>query len=180
MAFHTALLADLRTDLITAAVPGDLISVMRGERLITGLALGVAGAPATHVLLEGNPSVPQVYAMNAFGNQIRAFHLSAGGRLLLDIADSEADVRRLRDYVGCLGLTREGLVLCASGGRNGWREEIQVYVSMSTFALLEPQHELLLGAQWLTNWSVSYQTATNSVVVVLQNPVWPEDVRGVR
>ncbi len=180
MSFPTAVLEDIRADVITTAVPGALVSVVREERLITGVALGAAGAAATHVLLEEDRGVPWVYAMNAMGAQTRALHRAGAGRLLLDITDNEAEVRQMRSHVGCLGLASAGLVLGAASGKDGWRDYIQAFVSLSTFAVIDPRHELVLGAQWLTNWSLSYRTPTDDVVRLLGNPPWQEAGRAAQ
>lgn len=175
MAFPTSLLGDVRADGLAAAVSGTLLSFVRNEQVITGLALGAADAPATHVLLDGEHGVPWVVAVSAMAARTKALHLPAAGRLLLDVSDNEADVRQLRDYVGCLGMTSNGLVACATGGRDEWRDNIQTYVNLGSLSLGVPNHELMNESKWLTNWSLSYRTATDQVVRLLGNPQWPQE-----
>lgn len=174
MTFPTILLSGVRVDKLAAAVPGTLVAFLRSERVMTGLALGSAAAPATHVLVEGDGGVPWVVALNAMGARTKAFHAPAAGRVLLDVSDNEADVRQLRDYVGCLGMTGNGLVASATGGRDEWGNNIQMYVNLGSLSLVEPNHELMDESKWLTNWSLSYRTATDQVVRLLGNPPWPQ------
>jgi len=174
MAFPTVFLGEVQAGNLGGAASGTLVSFLRNEQVVTGIALGTVGAPATHVLLEGDGGVPWLYAVDAMGAQVKVLHFAATGRLLLDVSDNEADGRQLNSYVGCLGMTSEGLIVCAAGGRDGWREHIQSFVRLDTLSPVDVRPELLFDAKWLTNWSLSYRTAKEQPMRLLGNPQWPQ------
>jgi hypothetical protein len=175
MGFPTTRIDDIRVGEMRTATAGSLVSVLRQHKVVTGLALGAADAPADQLLVETD-GVPWVYAIDAMG-ATRALHVNDASGLVLDIGDDDVDGNRLPNYVGCLGLTTEGLVVCAAAGRDGFREYAQVFVSLTTHRLLETRHELLLGAVWFTNWSLSYRDPTDRLTRLVGNPQWPDAVR---
>jgi hypothetical protein len=175
MAFPTTRISNIRVGEMQTATGGSLVSVLRQHVVVTGLALGATDAPANQLLVETD-GMPWVYAIDAMG-ATRALHVNDVTGLVLDIGDDEADGNRLPNYVGCLGLTTQGLVVCAAGGRDGFREYVQVFVSLATHQLLETRHELLLGAVWFTNWSLSYCDPTNRLTRLVGNPRWPDGIR---
>lgn len=175
MAFPTMPLGDVRAGRLAGAAPGTLVSFVRNGQIVTGLALGTADTPATHVLFEGEGGVPWGITLDAMGARTKALHIPIAERLLLDVGDDEADGRQLRDYVGCLGMTSNGLVVCATGGKDSWRGNIQMYVDVASLSFIEPNDDLVHESKWLTNWSLSYRTATDQVVRLLGNPQWPQE-----
>lgn len=106
-----------------------------------------------------------------------ALHTDPTVGLVLDIGADEVDANRLPNYVGSVGLTVEGLVVCASAGPDDFRGHIQAFVSLTTFRVLETRHGLLLGATWFTQWSLSCRDANDVLTRVVGNPEWPEAAR---
>lgn len=69
MASPTMPLGDVRAGRLAGAAPGTLVSFVRNGQIVTGLALGTADTPATHVLFEGEGGVPWGIAYSCRGDQ---------------------------------------------------------------------------------------------------------------
>jgi len=175
MTFPTTALSRIRVGDFATARPGQLISFAREHAIFTGIALGEPDAPATHMLVELD-GLPRLYAFGQMRNAL-ALHSDPSDRLVLDIGADEVDANRLPSYVGSIGLTADGLVVCVSAGPDGFRGHVHALVSLTTFRVLETRHELFVGATWFTHWSLSCRDANDVLTRVAGNPEWPENAR---
>lgn len=173
MPIAPVLLDRVRVGDIDSAAPGVLLGVPRADAMLVGVAVGQADA-TSHILVNETDGRLVLYATA----RMRAPHvLHIKGEFILEMGSDEIEVRGLQSYVGCLGLSSAGLVVCASMGVNNFREDIPAYVRLDTWQQTDPTVNLLHESTWRTSWSLSVRDASDRMVRVVGNNSWPEGAR---
>ncbi len=174
MAFPLTTLADIRAGDLASATPGSLVSLPWEHQMLTGLALGEPGAAASGILVDVD-GMPSVRSLQDFWEPF-ALH-GDKPELVLDIRDDEVDARRLHNHLGTLALTSEGMMVVAATSRDAFARAVPGLICLKTFRVLGARHDLYSRTVWLTSWSLMVRDATDNLVRVVGNPVWPDALR---
>lgn len=153
------------------ASSGRVVGVERSREWQIGITVGTPGA--MQVLL--NDSEGRANAIDLVSPRMtRVLDLGPASDLLLTIDKDEGEARRWEHVIGCLGVTRHGLVLCAAGGRGPFGDWRAVFVGMeSDWNVLSEVQDLVHHGLWFTQWQLSMLDGLNHPRRVVGNPVWP-------
>ena len=150
---------------------GRVVAVERIREWRVGISVGTA--EAMQVLLS-DPSNRAHLVNLASLRMERLLDLGAASDLLLTLDKDEGEARHWDHVVGCMGVTRHGLVLCAAGGRGDlgrWRTE---FISMeSGWTVLSEVQDLVPHGRWFTQWHLSLLDAHERQHRIVGNPNWP-------
>lgn len=175
MAFPATALGDVRIGELASATPGSLVSFPLEHKVLAAVVLGEPGAAATHLLadVEGMPSIlPMANLRN-----VPVLHVEPKERLILEIGDDEASAHHLPNYLGCLALTNEGMVVQASIGASTFHRHASARACLTTFRFLANTNDFFPNTTWFTNWSLSVRDVNKRLIRIVGNPVWPDAVR---
>jgi len=171
-------LSRVRTIAGSEASSGRVVAVERSREWQVGITVGTA--ENMQVLLndpEGRANTVDLVSLR----MTRLLDLGPASDLLLTVDKDEGEARRWDHVVGCLGVTRQGLVLCAAGGRGPFGDWRAVYIGMeSDWAVLSDVQDLAHHGLWFTQWQLSLMDARDHPHRIVGNPVWPERQRQER
>lgn len=169
MAIPVTKIGQLRVGPLAGARPGTISYFRRSQELFTYLAFGAEGG-ATQLLIQNAQGELRCYGVPAGGPN--ALHLDDRGQLRIEIREEVADQRRLVDYVGCLGASPGGFIICA-GASGTFRESVPAYFSLQNWEPISLEGQAFFETVWFTNWSLSYLDEAKCLNRVLGSPPWP-------
>lgn len=170
-------------DAIGAGVPqqaalGSVLGILNDRTLVYGWVVG-QGAQGTHAVVTNEDGLPVAWSLNHIG-VASVLLVTPGAPLLLTVDSNEANVHVLRDFVGCLGLTEHGPMLCVGGPRDAWGHRVPTYVDLRTGEIRDDMAAVAARAVWLTTWSLSMEGADHQMTRIIGNPDWPAVARQQR
>lgn len=175
MAFPTMTLNRVRGGELADATPGSLVGILWDRRMRTGVALGEPGVAASHLLVDED-GIPTVYAFAAIGNP-HVLLVDMNGQMLLDIPTTEFDTNRLSQRVGQLALTKDGPMVCASAGTDGFRRHVPQFVCPTSFRLIANSDDLHRETEWVAQWALTFRDSAEGPSRFIGNPPWPAVAR---
>lgn len=157
---------------------GSVLGVLNGRDLAWGWVVGRAGR-ATHAVFADQDGLPVARPLDNLG-AAQALRATPGAALVLSVDSNEANVYAMRGFVGCLGLTEHGAVLCVGGQVDAWQHRVPMYVDLVSGEIREEMAAAAATAVWLTTWSLSVKGADDQLTRVIGNPDWPPVARQQR
>lgn len=149
---------------------GRVVAVERGREWQVGVTVGQA--EALQVLLNDPDRRASVVDLASL-RMTRVLDLGSATELVLKVDRDEGEARRWDHVVGCLGVTRHGLVLCAAGGRGAFGDWRSVFVGVeSGWTVLSDVLDLVHHGLWFTQWQLSLVDVHDRPHRVLGNPEW--------
>jgi len=119
---------------------------------------------------EGRPNAVDLFSPR----MTRLLDLGPASDLLLSVDKDVGEARRWEQVVGCVGVTRHGLVLCAAGGRGAFGDWRALFVGIeSDWAVLSDVQDLVHHGLWFTQWQLTLMDAHGHPHRIVGNPVWP-------
>lgn len=167
-------------DAIGAGVPeqaaiGSVLGILNDRALVYGWVVGQAGK-GTHAVVTNEEGLPVAWPLDHLGDA-HVLRVTPGAPLMLTVDSNEANVHALRNFVGCLGLTEHGPVVCLGGPRDAWRHRVPTYVDLRTGEIRDDMAAVAARAVWLTTWSLSMKGTDDQMTRVIGSPDWPPVAR---
>jgi hypothetical protein len=163
-------LSRIRTVAESELSSGRVVAVERGREWQVGITVGTAGR--VQVLLndpEGRASAVELTSLR----MTRVLDLGPATDLVLKVDRDGGEARRWDHVVGCLGVTRLGLVLCAAAGRCAFGDWRAVFVGVeSDWTVLSDVQDLVHQGLWFTQWQLSLVDAHEHPHRIVGNPDW--------
>lgn len=157
---------------------GSVLGFLNNRVLTWGWVVG-RGGQSTHALLTDDDGLPIAWPLERLG-VTQVLRVIPGDALVLSVDSSEANVHALRNFVGCLGLTEHGPVLCVGGQRDDWGHLPPAYVDLATGEMRDDMAAVAARAMWLTTWSLSMKGADDQMTRIIGSPDWPPVARQQR
>lgn len=170
MALPVLQLSRIRTVAGAEVASGRVVAVERSREWQVGIS--VRTAESMQVLLSGPSNQPYLVNLASLGME-RVLDLGATSALLLTVDKDEDEAHRLEHVAGCIGVTRHGLVLCATDGRTSFGEWRPAFISMeSGWTVLSEVQDLTGYGLWFTQWQLSLLDAHEHKHRIVGNPDW--------
>lgn len=160
------------------ATIGSIVGVANDRALVLGWVIG-KGGQASHAVMSDELGMPVAWSLDRLGVK-QAVFVAPGASLLLTFGSNEANPNAIRNFVGCLGLTELGPVVCAGGHRDEWREWVPLYIDLRTGEVRDENAQAAASVVWLTTWSLSLKGADDQLTRIIGSPDWPQAARDQR
>lgn len=170
-------------DTIGAGAPqqapiGSVVGVVNDRELLFGWVIAHGGQPS-HAVMGNDEGMPVAWPLDRLGVD-HVLHVAPGASLVLTVGSNEANPYAIRSFVGCLGLTEHGPIVCAGGQRDAWRHLVPIYIDLRTSEVLDDMTQAAARAVWLTSWSLSVKGADDQLTRIIGSPDWPQAARDQR
>ena len=164
-------LSGIRTIPSAEVMGGRVVVVERSREWLVGIT---ADQGNTRLVLLNDPQGRATATELAHLRMERVVDLGAASGLVLTIDKDEGEARRWDSVVGCIGLTRHGLVLCAAGARAEFGGFVPVYIAMEGgWTVLDDVRDLAHHGDWFIRWRLSMRDADEDLHRIVGNPEWP-------
>lgn len=164
-------LSGIRTVRSAEVQGGRIVVVERSREWLVGIT---ASQGDTRLVLLNDPQGRATAMELAQLRMDRVVDLGAANELVLTVDKDDGEARRWDSMVGCIGLTRHGLVLCVSGARAEFGGFVPVCIAMETgWTVLDDVRDLAHHGDWFTRWRLSMRDADEDLHRIVGNPEWP-------